>query len=141
MINATNCRLETPTHEMRRAALRQFALAYIECALWADGDPEDGETRTCDPYPPASDSCNRTLWLQAGRFYLANEETLVRACIDGYDMAHAGHDFWLTRNGHGAGFWDGDCAQPFGNALTVASHEAGERWLYVSDAGELEISR
>jgi hypothetical protein len=20
----------------------------------------------------------------------------------------AGHDFWLTRNGHGAGFWDGD---------------------------------
>jgi|TARA_R110000744_G_scaffold366338_1_gene475354 hypothetical protein len=19
-----------------------------------------------------------------------------------------GHDFWLTRNGHGAGFWDGD---------------------------------
>lgn len=20
----------------------------------------------------------------------------------------AGHDLWLTRNGHGAGFWDGD---------------------------------
>lgn len=26
----------------------------------------------------------------------------------GLDMAHAGHDFWLTRNGHGAGFWDRD---------------------------------
>jgi hypothetical protein len=23
-----------------------------------------------------------------------------------YDAASAGHDFWLTRNGHGAGFWD-----------------------------------
>lgn len=22
------------------------------------------------------------------------------------EMAQAGHDFWLTRNGHGAGFWD-----------------------------------
>lgn len=22
------------------------------------------------------------------------------------DFSHAGHDFWLTRNGHGAGFWD-----------------------------------
>lgn len=24
------------------------------------------------------------------------------------DKAQAGHDFWLTRNRHGAGFWDGD---------------------------------
>jgi hypothetical protein len=24
------------------------------------------------------------------------------------DFAQLGHDFWLTRNGHGAGFWDGD---------------------------------
>lgn len=24
------------------------------------------------------------------------------------DMGQVGHDFWLNRNGHGAGFWDGD---------------------------------
>lgn len=24
------------------------------------------------------------------------------------DMGQVGHDFWLTRNGHGAGFYDGD---------------------------------
>lgn len=24
------------------------------------------------------------------------------------EIEQAGHDFWLTRNGHGAGFWDGD---------------------------------
>ena len=24
------------------------------------------------------------------------------------DAVQAGHDFWLTQNGHGAGFWDGD---------------------------------
>lgn len=27
---------------------------------------------------------------------------------DSPGAAHAGHDFWLTRNGHGSGFWDGD---------------------------------
>ncbi len=27
---------------------------------------------------------------------------------DGYSATRAGHDFWLTRNGHGAGFWDRD---------------------------------
>lgn len=26
----------------------------------------------------------------------------------GYSEERAGHDFWLTRNGHGAGFWDRD---------------------------------
>ena len=35
----------------------------------------------------------------------------VTAFLDGLtddELARAGTDFWLTRNGHGAGFWDGD---------------------------------
>jgi hypothetical protein len=28
--------------------------------------------------------------------------------VDSYDDAQAGRDFWLTRQGHGAGFWDRD---------------------------------
>lgn len=36
------------------------------------------------------------------------------ACAKGWldrqtsNLQQAGHDFWLTRNQHGAGFWDGD---------------------------------
>lgn len=26
--------------------------------------------------------------------------------LNGIDNSSIGHDFWLTRNGHGAGFWD-----------------------------------
>ncbi len=26
--------------------------------------------------------------------------------LDGMNEEQVGHDFWLTRNGHGAGFWD-----------------------------------
>lgn len=37
-----------------------------------------------------------------------------------------GHDFWLTRNRHGAGFWDGDYPEPLGRQLTDASHTFGE---------------
>ena len=41
--------------------------------------------------------------------------------LKGYD--HIGHDFWLTRNGHGAGFWDGDyrdrdAGEDYGDQLT-----------------------
>jgi len=52
----------------------------------------------------------------------------------------AGHDFWLTRNGHGAGFWDGDWQEPAGAELSKASKAFGEINLYVSDDGKLYLS-
>lgn len=49
----------------------------------------------------------------------------------------AGYDFWLTRAGHGAGFWDGDWEEPAGSKLTEASNGFGELSLYVGDDGKL----
>jgi hypothetical protein len=50
-------------------------------------------------------------------------------------VTHAAHDFWLTRNGHGAGFWDGDWPDEVGRKLTALSKEFGEQWHYVGDDG------
>lgn len=50
-----------------------------------------------------------------------------------------GHDFALTRNGHGAGFWDrADEGLPkaLGDALTAVCHGMGECDLYVGDDGK-----
>lgn len=49
----------------------------------------------------------------------------------------AGHDFWLTRNGHGAGFWDGDWAEPAATTLTNASKAFSEVNLYAGDDGRI----
>ena len=49
------------------------------------------------------------------------------------DDAYAGHDFWLTRAGHGAGFWDGDLAPEDGDALTAATEAIGACEVYVGD--------
>lgn len=51
----------------------------------------------------------------------------------------AGHDFWLTRNGHGAGFWDGDWREPAATVLDNASKAFGECSLYVGDDGKLYL--
>ena len=51
------------------------------------------------------------------------------------DPRQAGIDFWLTRNGHGAGFWDGGWPKVAGKRLTEASHRYGEINLYVGDDG------
>jgi hypothetical protein len=45
----------------------------------------------------------------------------------------AAHDFILTRNGHGAGFWDGDWHKPWGDKLTELCRKFGELNCYVGD--------
>lgn len=55
------------------------------------------------------------------------------------DLTQVAHDFWLTRNRHGAGFWDGDYPEKVGARLTDAAHKFGECWLYVGDDGTLYI--
>jgi hypothetical protein len=53
---------------------------------------------------------------------------------------HVAHDFWLTRNHHGAGFWDGDYPEPLGKQLTELAHSYGECELYVGDDSKIYIA-
>ncbi len=53
------------------------------------------------------------------------------------DSERAGHDFWLTRNGHGAGFWDGDYEESKGERLTEACKAYGELHVQVDVWGFL----
>ena len=53
-----------------------------------------------------------------------------------------GQDLWLTRNGHGVGFWDrpeiwGDEA---GQVFTAIADALGTSDAYMSDAGQLEVT-
>ncbi len=66
---------------------------------------------------------------------IANEEDI------GSDDEAAGHDFWLTRNGHGAGFWDGDWPEPAATRLTASSKKYGEFNLYLGDDGKIYGSK
>lgn len=61
----------------------------------------------------------------------------VGALLDNYDYEIAMHDFWLTRNRHGAGFWDGDYEKADGEKLTELAHSFGEINLYVGDDGKI----
>jgi hypothetical protein len=51
-----------------------------------------------------------------------------------------GHDFMLTRAGHGAGFWDRGCPKEIGEALTKACHRVrSEGHAYLCDDGRIYI--
>lgn len=110
-----------------------LAAAYIECALWAStddhGNPLDDNYNVNDLAPCAL----ATMLAECDRFERENAKD-----ING-DLERAGHDFWLTRNGHGAGFWDGDWPPEEGARLTEAAQSFRECDLYVGDDGRLYV--
>lgn len=115
--------------------LDPFVRQYLETALWSslqDNDvPFDNDYDVNDFAPSAiieaTDDCNA--------FREANAADLAAT---GADDERNGHDFWLTRNGHGTGFWDrgyGDV----GKRLSDAAKACGTADVVVADNGLLLI--
>lgn len=59
---------------------------------------------------------------------------------EGDEWDYAAHDFILTRNHHGAGFWDGDWHAPWGERLTELAHSFGELESYLDDDDILRLA-
>lgn len=73
-----------------------FIASYFECMIWAD-KPEGA----CLDFDDLDPDYVRQQTIEALYFYNSNEHLLNDQTIE-----QAGHDLWLTRCGHGAGFWD-----------------------------------
>ena len=56
---------------------------------------------------------------------------------EGDEWDYAAHDFILTRNHRGAGFWDGDWHAPWGDKLTALAHSFGQLECLLADDGVL----
>ena len=115
-----------------KSKIERFIDAYVATALWSStddkGNPLDSNYSRTDIAPEALD----VMAADCRKFFAENEECQT-------DPDSAGHDFWLTRNHHGAGFWDGDWEEEMGEKLTEASRKCGESNLYVGDDGQLYI--
>lgn len=115
--------------------ISSFTLAYIEAMLWSTNDEsnDQGGDPLDDNYGPLDISVEtmRAILRDCRSFYLDNYDDIRE------DIKRAGHDFWLTREGHGCGFWDGGWPEPSATRLTKASEAFGEVWLYVGDDGRI----
>lgn len=101
-------------------SLSEFLRGYLECAEWCGLDEDQRE---------AFELAARAHWTNAALIQARNEceefqedqaDALAAYYAAGYDESQAGHDFYLTRNRHGAGFWDR--AAESARALTTAAH-------------------
>lgn len=125
-----------------------FTHAYVACALWSSTD---------NSTPPGGDPLNQNyavtdlaaeavkrIKADCRRFQKAHAGLLTEAysrytVTDGSSPEeYAGHDLWLTRNGHGCGFWDRDLGR-IGERLTDAAKGMGTCDIYVGDDDRLYV--
>lgn len=126
------------------AQIATVAKHFLIAAIWADC--EEGT----HPRAPKATEAKAVVLC---RKFIEENETLFNSAMErgehgygshpdaGSPEAAFGHDLWLTRQGHGVGFWDRDeLGKQLGVDLSEACKRAGETyfefyrgWLYIID--------
>ena len=117
-----------------------FLSAYIEAALWSSTyETDEREDNPLDDGEHELAPATRDAMLSDCADFLAYCEAEGIDAFPDYgrgDYSNAelsGHDFWLTHNGHGVGYWDRGLES--GDVLTKAAETFGSVDLYVGDDG------
>ena len=135
--------------------VRKVTDSYLETALWAehnyDSEEDDSVSEHFDGDYCVSDftdearskaeaDCAELLNL-LDDVHITEDETLLDRADSLQSYERIGHDFWLTRNGHGAGFWDGDYHDrnddvDYGDAITdIVKANFSECHIWADDDG------
>ncbi len=132
-----------PTITRRQAAL---ANALLWCSTDGDGEPLDkhygvgdidaaGLAQLGADFDAFCEAAEAALWEAIGAGTLPDWFDPERNCLADLGPSHEAaleHDYILTRNHHGAGFWDGDW-QTLGNTLTTLAQSLPGLEPYVGD--------
>jgi hypothetical protein len=116
-----------------------FTQGYIECAIWSSTDENGNPLDSIEA--DLSDEAINKMKKDCAKFQDRFAD-LLQVAYDQenveYYKSRAGHDFWLTRNHHGAGFWDRDLGK-VGDLLTTAAHTFNVCNLYIGDDGLIYV--
>ncbi len=104
-----------------------FILSYIACAEELSSEEFDGTD-----FINWSKCSLEEMEKDAELFYKNNKELMQQT---GAEPSQHGYDFWLTRNGHGVGFWDRGYGE-VGEKLTANAQKFTECEVYLGDDGK-----
>lgn len=107
--------------------LGEVTAHYLMALVWADA--LEGE-----PYLGIADSVRKTAQEDCAAFLKMVEEAEIDDSK--WTDEQFGHDFWLTRQHHGAGFWDRGLGRP-GEQLTALAQTFASQHVSVGDDGLL----
>ncbi len=118
---------KTPTSKNSLYA-EEMLQQYMETALWSSTDEDDMPLDRGHSTDDISGKTKKEMLADCQAFYDQNKAILD----DHWPADQAGHEFWLTRNGHGSGFYDSSYGTDESReALTEACKKFREVNLYV----------
>jgi hypothetical protein len=129
---------------MSNTDLDTFLEHYVICALWLssdlNSDDENDDTSLRDLGCDIDDIHPDTLASMRAdcEDFLSLDSWKEAYSAGAWTLEQGGHDFWLTRNGHGTGFWDRYWSSEeefydLGRRLTDDSKIYGSCYLEVGD--------
>ena len=112
--------------------INPFISSYVDAILWAE-QPDNANIQwevsmiSIEAWEKIASDCTKFLTDQK----FSNDQ-----------LSNAAHDFWLTRNGYGVGFWDGDWddvyGEEWGDKITEYIEENfAQLDIYLGDDGKL----
>lgn len=88
-------------------ALPEFVQGYIEAMFFTSTGSGGDEDLQYATFAELRRDALAQIRIECAVWQAENQTALNLAYASGeYDAAQAGRDYWFTRNGHGAGFWD-----------------------------------
>lgn len=121
-------------NKLNSSFINQALRSYLTAAIWAEQEQEGfDDIDYTDIDIKETKKAKNDIRTFLKKVYQEN-------LLDVMDASQFGHDFWLTRNGHGAGFWDrsyeNDENGDIGDRLTKIAKSFGEVELYKGDDGK-----
>lgn len=115
--------------------MNQITQGYLECAIWADLPEEEEFDGTIYDFSAESQI---KAWNDIMVFCAElQDKKLFDSLLEVSDLDQIGHDFWLTRNGHGTGFWDRNYGE-LGEKVSEVARKFGECHVFVNN-NKLEL--
>lgn len=114
--------------------LDAFTTAYIEAILFSENDestPSGGEPLNKN-YSAEDIAPEAMVKIKEDCEKFQKDNASILDPLPQKEIRRAGHDFWLTRNHHGAGFWDGDWPE-HGEALTASARQYIQLDIYLHE--------
>lgn len=121
------------TVKLTQEDLVEVLKGYLTGAIWTEGETTDKFT-----IDDLSEDSQIQAYIDIKEFIKNAGEDAVSEAVEEHGLSHLGMDIWLTRNSHGAGFFDHSYEHE--DELMKAAHDLKGVELYVGDDNELHFS-
>ena len=130
--------------DVTKTQIEVIARHYLIAALWSE-EPDDESWDDCEPSEEAIQEARKEALkfiVLAGGVPDYGMGYEAEDCPPGFvNESMTGHDLWLTRNGHGTGFWDRpELGRKETARLSEIAQEMGGVYIYLGDDNKIHTN-